>query len=325
MDAKSLKDLWNETNQLKETKGISQETVPQLVKGYESCLGLVRRVRLFSMNEDIDEVKTSELRYLLLDFELAKCMEQWMQNDRLKVIEYSKSCYENFLRICEGYGLKPLPVSSFTKDTNTRAIKIARYKLRKDMEKEMDSMTKGKIQDEELERRWWINKIRMALEDTVDDFEHIEMEIQILRSSRIQLQGNEEDAITKGKETLRKEEQGKQDHNTWKLDLLSKETLLDPKNRPIQPFTIVSDRNTTSKNVFGPGYNLPTMSVDEYLDEEYKRGNIISQKDNQDQEGSADDEEDDEIADAKTMKARYWDEYTEANPRGSGNTMVNRG
>ncbi|EPX72020.1 TAP42 family protein [Schizosaccharomyces octosporus yFS286] len=322
MDAKSLKELWNETNHLKETKGISQETVPQLVKGYESCLGLVRRARLFSLNEDIDEVKTSELRYLLLDFEVAKCMEQWMQNDRLKVIEYSKTCYENFLRICEGYGLKPLPISSFTKDTDARSTKIARYKLRKDIENEIGSMTKEHIQDEELERKVWINKIQMAIEDTVDDMRHIEMEIQILKS--LEKQAHEKD-ISQSQETLRKEEQRNQDRNTWKLDSLTKESLLDPKNRPIQPFTIVSDRNAKSKNVFGPGYNLPTMSVDEYLDEEAKRGNIISQKDNQNQQGSSEDEDDNDIADAKTMKARYWDEYTEANPRGSGNTMVNRG
>ncbi|EPY49810.1 TAP42 family protein [Schizosaccharomyces cryophilus OY26] len=324
MNSKSLKDLLNETNQLKETKGITQETIPQLVHGYESCLGLVHKARLFSMNEDIDEVKTSELRYLLLDFELAKCMEQWMQNDRLKVIEYSKNHYESFLRICEGYGLKPLPVSSFTKDSDARSIKIARYKLRKDMEKEMSSITGESTQDEELERKKWTNKIQMALEDTVDDLGHVEMEIQILRNSEKVLQRNEDDEEKKDDETLKKEEQRKRDQNTWKLDMLTKDGLLDPKNRPIQPFTIVSDRNTKSKNVFGPGYNLPTMSVDDYLDEEYKRGNIVSQKDNPNQE-EFEDEEDDEISDAKTMKERYWDEYKEANPRGSGNTMVNRG
>lgn len=36
------------------------------------------------------------------------------------------------------------------------------------------------------------------------------------------------------------------------------------------------------------------------------------------------DEDDMDQADMETMKARDWDEFTEANPRGSGNTM-NRG
>ena len=36
------------------------------------------------------------------------------------------------------------------------------------------------------------------------------------------------------------------------------------------------------------------------------------------------DEDDFERADRETMKAREWDEFTEANPKGAGNTM-NRG
>ena len=36
------------------------------------------------------------------------------------------------------------------------------------------------------------------------------------------------------------------------------------------------------------------------------------------------DEDDMDAADRATMKARDWDEYVEANPKGSGNTL-NRG
>jgi hypothetical protein len=36
------------------------------------------------------------------------------------------------------------------------------------------------------------------------------------------------------------------------------------------------------------------------------------------------DEDNLDKADAETMKAREWDEFTEANPKGSGNT-INRG
>jgi hypothetical protein len=64
------------------------------------------------------------------------------------------------------------------------------------------------------------------------------------------------------------------------------------------------------------------MSIDEYLEEERKRGGVV-QGGNNEQVQEID--EDDLIkADQETMKARSWDEYKEDNPRGSGNTL-NRG
>jgi immunoglobulin-binding protein 1 len=65
------------------------------------------------------------------------------------------------------------------------------------------------------------------------------------------------------------------------------------------------------------------MSIDEYLEEERRRGGIL------DGSGSSIpapelDEDNMALADAETMKAREWDEFKEANPKGSGNTL-NRG
>lgn len=98
--------------------------------------------------------------------------------------------------------------------------------------------------------------------------------------------------------------------------------MLDAKGRPLQPFTIMDKRSQLRSGVFKPGHNLPTMSIDEYLEEEKKRGGIL-EGGNQDQP-PAYDEDDMKQADEETMKARAWDEFTESNPKGSGNTL-NRG
>jgi hypothetical protein len=66
------------------------------------------------------------------------------------------------------------------------------------------------------------------------------------------------------------------------------------------------------------------MSIDEYLEEERRRGGIIDGGGPQSQIRPQVDEDDMEAADRETMKAREWDEYVEANPKGSGNTL-NRG
>ena len=51
--------------------------------------------------------------------------------------------------------------------------------------------------------------------------------------------------------------------------------LLSADGKPLRPFTIISSREEIRKGVFRPGHNLPTMSIDEYLEEERRRGNII--------------------------------------------------
>ncbi|KLU86273.1 hypothetical protein MAPG_05289 [Magnaporthiopsis poae ATCC 64411] len=96
--------------------------------------------------------------------------------------------------------------------------------------------------------------------------------------------------------------------------------------RPLQPFTIVGDRDRAelARGVFRPGHNLPTMSIDEYLEEERRRGGIIEGGGEASGVVPEPDEDDIEKADAEMYKARAWDEYVEANPRGSGNTL-NRG
>lgn len=43
-----------------------------------------------------------------------------------------------------------------------------------------------------------------------------------------------------------------------------------------KPFKLVKNRKQVADGVFKNGHNLPTMTIDEYLDLEHKRGNIIS-------------------------------------------------
>lgn len=93
---------------------------------------------------------------------------------------------------------------------------------------------------------------------------------------------------------------------------------------PLQPFVLTSRRTDIQKGVFRSGHNLPTMTIEEYLEEEHRRGGIIEGGGEQSGVPKEIDEDDIEKADEETMKLRAWDEFTEENPRGSGNTL-NRG
>ncbi|KAJ7047183.1 TAP42-like protein [Mycena alexandri] len=130
----------------------------------------------------------------------------------------------------------------------------------------------------------------------------------------------------------------------WKLDAPrgadGKGPLLDPDGKPLRPFTILpsgtSDRARMAAQVFGPGHRLPTMSIDEYLQIEQERGNILtgggpaSENALTSSEQLAVDSEMDgsrngaEKEEMKRLKDENWAQFTDENPRGAGNTM-NRG
>ena len=100
--------------------------------------------------------------------------------------------------------------------------------------------------------------------------------------------------------------------------------ILNKNGKPLQPFTLLDSRQRLQDSVFRPGHSLPTMTIDEYLDEEKRKGGIPSGDAGGGGLGAGGgvvDEDSMDQADAETMKARDWDEFTEANPKGSGNTM----
>ena len=100
--------------------------------------------------------------------------------------------------------------------------------------------------------------------------------------------------------------------------------ILNKDGRPLQPFTLLDSRQRLRDGVFRPDHSLPTMTIDEYLAEEKRRGGMVEGGGEASGKPMELDEDNIAMADAETMKAREWDEFVEANPKGSGNTL-NRG
>ena len=91
--------------------------------------------------------------------------------------------------------------------------------------------------------------------------------------------------------------------------------ILSPDGKPLQPFTILGKREEFTQGVFRPGHSLPTMTVEEYLEEERRRGGMIEGGGAASMKQPVINEDDLELADRATMKARDWDEFKESNPR----------
>src|SRR5690606_21764862 len=94
--------------------------------------------------------------------------------------------------------------------------------------------------------------------------------------------------------------------------------LMDTQGRPLRPFVITNKRQELMKGVFRPGHNLPTMTIDEYLEQEGRRGNILSGGTEPPKKKEIDDN-DEAAIDAETIKARNWDDFKDENPKGWGN------
>lgn len=100
--------------------------------------------------------------------------------------------------------------------------------------------------------------------------------------------------------------------------------ILSKEGKPLKPFTLLDSRQRLRDGVFRPDHSLPTMTIDEYLAEEKRRGGMVDGGGEASGRPTEPDEDNLAMADAETMKAREWDEFTESNPKGSGNTL-NRG
>ncbi|KAF8749443.1 TAP42-like family [Rhizoctonia solani] len=112
-------------------------------------------------------------------------------------------------------------------------------------------------------------------------------------------------------------------------------------NMPHPPAAILNPKQAPER-VFRPDHRLPTMSIDEYLAEEERRGNILrggvtelshrkasEQAPTSSEQLAVDSEQDgtrfgEEKSEEKRKKDEEWAVFTDANPKGAGNTM-NRG
>jgi immunoglobulin-binding protein 1 len=183
--------------------------------------------------------------------------------------------------------------------------------------------------DDSAIRDLHLANISLSTHNTFQALESMNRELEILSLAPPTTPPNPESLARDYRE--RKGIRGRDDDYSDRLDRPISELLgsnagpiLDKSGKPLRPFTLLDSRQRLADGVFKPGHNLPTMTIDEYLEEERRRGGIIEGGGEASGIAPEPDEDNYEKADQETMKAREWDEFVEANPKGSGNTL-NRG
>lgn len=128
--------------------------------------------------------------------------------------------------------------------------------------------------DEDL-RDFYKASLKLAIMQTIQALEMTVLELDMLAKAP----PPSEDPTPEGEESDIRSRGIKQDGYSEKLDSIQSSikggALLSKEGRPLRPFTLIDKREQLKKGVFGPGHNLPTMSIDEYLEEERRRGGII--------------------------------------------------
>jgi immunoglobulin-binding protein 1 len=321
-----------------------QENVQLAIQLYEQCLKIVDHLSLFSPNESLEDIGTVDLQYLLLNYRIAELVLRINNRERKANLERAQRSYGRYLKQLDDYEMlskndaglaeqyKESPNTFSTASTSDaaarRETKIRRFKEEKALKQRLDYLQKNPTtlqNDDGIYRELQLTNIAYCTHQAFHSLESTAQEMHILSLAPPTLPPD----VTQRAPDTRERTGRNADDYSERLDAphLSagmRGPLLDSKGKPLRPFTLTSKRQDLRSGVFRPDHNLPTMSIDEYLEEERRRGGIIEGGGPQSGIKPQVDEDDMEAADRDTMKAREWDEFVEANPRGSGNTL-NRG
>ncbi|KAH8705120.1 putative TOR signaling pathway regulator [Talaromyces proteolyticus] len=322
----------------------SRDLVSAAISKLQECQKLVSQLSLFSSNEGLEDIPSGDLQFLTVDYFLAELLQRSSSSDRGELLRRATAEYEKYLTRLDQYELlsasdrkmfeqyleNPFTFSLASKNDaqNRRDIKVARFRQEKELKQKLEyfSQNQTRLQnDDDAVRQLYLAEISLYNHQTFQSLDMISQELEILSQMR--------NAPPRPDQTLQHDSRRRVDADrtgyTERLDaplaqLLGRQKgpLLSKHGKPLQPFTLTDRRTELQRGVFRPSHNLPTMSIDEYLEEERKRGGIIEGGNNEQPQEI--DEDDMNRADNETMKARAWDEFTEDNPRGSGNTL-NRG
>ncbi|CAO2654741.1 Nn.00g114740.m01.CDS01 [Neocucurbitaria sp. VM-36] len=323
-----------------------QENLSTAIATYEECLKLSEQVSLFSPNETLEDVASSDLQYMSINFHLAELVQKIFNTDisiRKSNLLRARGHYERFLKLLDSYDLlgradaKLFEAYSADKDNFSTAstrdaaarrdAKITRFREEKELKKKLEYLQQNPRlaeQDEQVVRELNLTNLAFMVHQTYQSLESMAQELHIISLAPSFPPQGQDGPTSDGREDGRNK-----DNYSERLDgqlpgLKYSGPILSSDGKPMRPFTLLDSRQTMTKNVFRPDHSLPTMTIDEYLEEEKRRGGMIEGGGPQSEIRPEVDEDNLALADEETMKQRAWDEYVEANPKGSGNTL-NRG
>jgi len=297
--------------------------------GLENLNHIVGNLSMFSKNEVIEDISTESLRFLLIPALLGVTVQ--LDDDvtsRVATLRSAEAYLRYFFELMQLYDIEKLEIEKSTLFqtaatstsanvsldalANTRKTKISRLKHTNELRQQLQELNKriigNDMKDEDLARELHMTELKYWANRALDELDSVKKELTLHEQREKHLSASNGDS----EQTAAKN--------------------IEPAG-PAQSFKpLLLTRNEAQKKVFGAGYpSLPTMTVDEWFDEQVREGRIPSgfqySKVNQAHDSnSAETEaivreykvETDDAAELKRL--REWDEYKDVNRRGWGNT-----
>ncbi|XP_045393490.1 immunoglobulin-binding protein 1 isoform X2 [Lemur catta] len=314
------KQLLDEVEAATEPTG-SRRVQDKVFKGLnllEKAAEMLSQLDLFSRNEDLEEITSTDLKYLMVPaFQGALTMKQVNPSKRLDHLQLAREHFINYLTQCHYYQVAQFELpqtKNNSAENNTasssradpslvamasqRKAKIERYKQKKEVEHRLSAL-KSAVEsgqaDDECVREYYLLNLRRWIGISLEEIESIDQEMKILR----------------GKDSIRE---------------VSTSPSSLQERPPMKPFILT--RNRAQAKVFGAGYpSLASMTVSDWYDQRQKYGALpdkgiakasseFKRAAQQQEDQNQKEEEDNE----KTLhRAREWDEWKDTHPRGYGN------
>ena len=268
---------------------------------------MVQALHLFSTNEEYQDITTTDLRYIICPNLVANLILKTNAKgkDRIALLDESDIYLSSFIDLCECYGFPfefPSEAPVGLSQEAARQRKIDSFRHKKKLEASLLDLQKDGEESETRELAFI--GIELSLIDAFEQKRHLSDEKEMILYS-----------LSNAPKSNEISQLEKVDFRMNQMNLGASGSLLDSKGRPNMPFVITSKRHQVQESVFRPGHNLPTMSIEDYLDREMARGNFLSSKDNEPPKEIDEDRQ----TDQQVYELRATDEFKDLNPRGWGN------
>ncbi|TIA73592.1 hypothetical protein E3P91_01376 [Wallemia ichthyophaga] len=320
-------------------------------------------------HEHHSELSLNRLRYLIVYY----LHPEFIYSSKFGSVDFRQSnlskclnLYTQFTELLDSIGFDGITIHGDSKDPSTqRDLKIQRFKQHKRLESEVleykelleDKPDSGLFHttfnsssptqstnhkdsddddddDDDILREYLIRLLKYLYSLSQSQIHSIHAELDLLSNVN-----------SNSTTDTRTRTQTPTNDSTWRLDSAVNapaNNLLDKEGRPTRPFTIMprgthTTRQQMADGVFQPSHRLPTMTIDEYLQDEQARGNVIQgggpASENQPtskEQLQLDTELDGTLfaqraQDQQRADTENWARYTEEVEKGSGNTMANNG
>ena len=317
----------------------------------------VYKEKIFSDNEEFKDIKTEDIKFMLVAFYQSELIQKFMVN-RKNILEFALKFYDEFYTLLQSYeylskeqvkkykklthkdeegeNQKKSQQQSFEEMSQSRTEKIEMYKYKKNLSEKIKKIEKEDIDKIDENREYWISYLNINILKMFENIPMINMEIDAL---------NHMEKMKKEPQPIPPKNQEPKKIET--LTIKSPEDLLnlDPNNKLVKNLNFVTSFEPNKFQFFNLGNGLQTldeqilaqlpenirekvfrnrnpteMTVEEFGEMQKKRMEEEEKKHKEHEKNKSDSDSDkEEVDDKKKKKAREWDDWKDEHPKGSGN------